>query len=284
MKFNDVEVSEDLGEPINLYKFIYGPDPLDFYGYTDAEVRVIMDSDDDGNGEPYHPVAIRRNDINSAGTTDKTTMEIELASNDPVAEMFRVYPPSYPVAVFIWQGHIGAEDFALSWSGRVLSASRDGKGGASLTCEPSSVSMQRVGLRRHYQYMCSHPLYGPQCKANKAASTATVYAETVSGRQITLGGLLTNGAQYAGGILEWVNAQGLTEYRTILTVTTADSKTVLTLSGIAREVEPGAPILASKGCNRTLTDCGGIHNNVPNYGGFPFIPTKNPLGRSTPFL
>lgn len=278
MNFEDIETSVDLGEPVSLYKFIYGPKPEDFFGYTDAEQRLRLDD------EFYRPNTIARDEITTSGTTDKTTMEISVTSDDPVAEMFRVYPPGYPVAVFIWQGHIGADDFALQWSGRVLSVARDGQGGASLTCEPASVSMQRIGLRRHYQYMCMHPLYGAQCRADKAAATTVVVPESVSGRQVTLAGNLANSAQYAGGIAEWVNEDGLTEYRTILAVDDLGGNTRLTLSGLARDIVPGTEIRASKGCNRTMSHCGSIHNNIPNFGGFPYIPTKNPLGRSTPFL
>ena len=278
MKFEELEESLDLGEPINLFLFVYGPEEEDFYAYTDAETPIVLE------GTPYYPNVISRGDINSSGTTDKRTLEISLPSDDPVAEMFRVYPPSYPMAVWVYQGHVGAEDFALQWSGKVLSCSRDGSLGAALTCEPSSVSMQRVGLRRHYQYMCPHVLYGDQCKANKAAATITVIPSAVSGRLLTLNTLISNPSHYAGGILEWENSEGRLEYRTILQVQTVGGSTQFTLSGVLRGATVGAMMLASKGCAHNLSACGSVHNNIPNYGGQPFIPTKNPLGRSSPFL
>lgn len=278
MKFSDVEKSRSLGEPVNLFRFVYGPQPEDSHCYTDAEVPLVFD------GRVYYPNAIARGDVHTSGTTDKSTLEIAIPNTDPVAELFRVYPPSYSVAVFVWQGHIGAEDFALQWSGKVLSCSREGALEAKLTCEPAAVSLQRIGLRRHYQYMCPHVLYGDQCRASKAAATIAVEPEFVSGRQVRLNILLENYDHYAGGLLEWENDAGLTEYRTILSVDIAGGRTRFTLSGVVRGLSVGEMAAASKGCAHNLNACALVHNNVPNYGGQPFIPTKNPLGRTTPFL
>ena len=278
MNFDNIERSADLGEPINLYKFTYGPEPEDCYNYTDYEQPLAFE------GAAYYPRAISRGDINSSGTTDKSTLEIRIVNTDPVAEMFRVYPPSFPVSVIVWQGHAIAQEFTLQWSGKVLSCAREGSMEAALTCEPSSVSMQRIGLRRHYQYMCPHVLYGAQCRANKAAATSLVVTESVTGRVITLSGLLSNASQFAGGLLEWENEDGRSEYRTVLSVAAVAGKTVLTISGISRGLSAGQSANLSKGCAHTLTDCNGVHANGPNFGGHPFIPTKNPLGRTTPFL
>jgi len=281
MNFDDLEGSADLGEPINLYKFSYGPEPEDCYNYTDAEQPLVFE------GEVYYPRIIRRGDIHASGSTDKSTLEISLPNTDPVAEFFRVYPPSYPVVVFIWQGHGLGGEFMLQWSGKVLSCSREGALEANLTCEPASVSMQRIGLRRHYQYMCPHALYSQgygQCNADKEAATIAVYAESVSGRNVLLGALLSNPSHYGGGIVEWVNLSGLTEYRTVLSVAEVEGKTQLTLSGIAREFPVGVAASLSKGCAHNMSACINIHNNIFNFGGQPYIPTKNPLGRNTPFL
>lgn len=278
MAFNDLEQSADRGEPVDLYKFVYGPEAEDCFRYTDYEAPLVLD------GEIFYPTIIARGDINSAGTTDKSTLEVEMPTADPVAELFRVYPPSFPVGLQIWQGHATTKTFALQWSGKVLSCSRAGLQ-ASLTCEPSSISMQRIGLRRNYQYMCPHVLYGAQCKANKAAATVSLQVAVVSGRLLTLTGLLANAGEYAGGLLEWENTTTeLKEYRTILSTATVAGKTVLTISAVARGVPTTPTVKASKGCAHTLQACNSVHNNAPNYGGQPFIPTKNPLGRSTPFL
>lgn len=283
MNFGEVESSRELGEPVNLYRFVYGPEPEDVLLYTDAEEPLVFAAYNDVP-EVYYPRTIARSDLNSSGTTDKSTLVVTMPNTDTLAELFRVYPPSFPVSVVLWQGHAIGDDFALQFTGKVLSCSRDGQTDAVFTCEPSSVSMQRVGLRRNWQYMCPHVLYGAQCRANKEAATITVNPASVTGRQVVLPGLLPNQNQFAGGLAEWANDAGLREYRTILKAEDIGGATRLTFSGIARDLETGVDLILSKGCAHNLTACALVHNNVPNYGGQPYIPTKNPLGRSTPFL
>lgn len=278
MSFASQETSIDSGEPIDLYVFTYGAGPTDFFAYTDAE------DDFTWLGVEVFARQIEHDDIQSSGTTDKTTMEIRMLNTDPVAEMFRVYPPSFPISVIIYRGHVGSDDFLLQWSGKVLSCARDGALQARLTCEPSTISLRRIGLRRSFQYMCPFPLYGAECKANKAAATITVIPSVVESRKIVLDTVIANPPHYAGGIVEWVNTEGRTEYRTVLTVDVVGSTTELVVSGITRGLAVGDMFLLSKGCAHNMTACSTVHNNILNYGGQPYIPTKNPLGRTTPFL
>ena len=35
-------------------------------------------------------------------------------------------------------------------------------------------------------------------------------------------------------------------------------------------------ITLSRGCSKTVSDCKNKFNNISNYGGFPYIPAKNP--------
>lgn len=280
MSFEDFETSVDRGEPINLYQFTYGAGTNAKHCYTDAEQDYPF------LGRTFLATPIDRGDINSSGTTDKSSLIVEMPQTEAVPELFRVYPPSYTVGLIIWQGHVGdlAKDFKVAWSGIVLSCTREGAAKAKLTCEPLSVSMQRIGLRRSYQYMCPHVLYGNQCRANKAAATVIAPAGAVAGRYVTLGTLLTNQEHFAGGIVEWVNQNDQPEYRTILSVDTAAGKTRLLLGGTPVGLFNGTELQISKGCAHNTDACSTVHNNILNYGGQPYIPTKNPLGRSTPFL
>ena len=124
-----------------------------------------------------------------SGTLDKAAMEVRMTLNVPLAEHFRVYPPTQTVNLTIFQGHLSdtATQFLVAWTGRVISSKRTDNE-LIITCEPISTSMKRVGLRRHYQYSCMHVLYGSWCKANKAAASRTVSVASVAGTTITLPG------------------------------------------------------------------------------------------------
>lgn len=280
MSFESVETSRDRGEPIQLYQFTYGPGELDKFCYTDAETNVPW------GDLLFLSVPIERGDITSSGTTDKSSLVISLPQTEDIAELFRVYPPSFTVGIILWQGHadIPLSEYKVIFSGVVLSCAREGGLEAKLTCEPLSVSMQRVGLRRNYQYMCPHVLYGNQCRADKAAASTTSSVVSVTGRYVLLAGAVSEQHHYAGGLLEWLNGRAQMEYRTILSVDSVGGDTRLLLGGTPIDLDPGTAITMSKGCAHTTTACVEVHDNILNYGGQPYIPTKNPLGRFTPFL
>ena len=266
------------GRPVELYKFTYGPRSQDVYLYTDAEAPITY------MGETYSPMTIQRGATSNTGTLDKTTLEVTLPHVAKVPQMFRVYPPSATVGLSILQGQLGDPDnqFVAVWVGRVVSVAFEGIE-AKLSCEPISTSFRRSGLRRNYQYMCPHVLYGPQCKASKVAATSSVSIYAVAGRSVTLTAMLPNAVKYAGGMLEWTTPTGSVEARTVLQVGTSDGRTVLTLTGLPVKLTAGMTGSVVLGCGHTLAACKSEHNNAPNYGGDPWIPLKNPIGNTSPF-
>lgn len=277
MTFAAFEGSRELGDPVQLFKFIYGPDPGDYYAYTDANDEQTVD------GVTYAPVPIERDNFSADGTLDKSAIKINTDIGAEIAEIFRVYPPAYVVSLIIRQGHLGDPDneFLVVWAGRIVAAHREG-GEAVLSGEPVSTSMRRPGPRRPYQYGCPHQLYGPSCLADKASKTLSATVASVAGATVTLtagwNGAFA-GAKFLGGLFEWVNDDGLTDRRTILRVAT----NTLSLSGIAKGVAAADVVSVVLGCNHKAYaedggDCQPLHDNILNYGGDRWIPLKNPIG------
>lgn len=276
MSFELIEKSRSRGEPIQLYLFRYAVAATAYYGYTDADQQVLYDA------RTYRPVSIERGAITSSGTLDKASLQVNLAHNSEVAELFRIYPPSEVVTLTIFEGHQNDPDgqFRAVWAGRVLSCARNGSK-ATLTCEPVSTSMRRAGLRRNYQYGCPHALYGQGCFASKIAATVTRDAGVVGNSSITFGDgwAAVDPQKYVGGLAEWSTGFEQGEIRTILRV---DHNTLL-LSGPTTKLRPGMDVQLSLGCNRQMGDCETLHNNIQNFGGQPYIPTKNPIGMTNHF-
>lgn len=285
MTFNAIETSRRLGEPVTLFLFIYGgeegdsPEPL-YFGYTDAEQAIVED------GMVYMPVPISRTSINASGTLDKSTLTIRMPRNIEVSEEFRVWPPTQVMTLIIRQGHMSDSDspreFLVCWSGKVLSVGREGDE-CVITGEPVSSSLRRPGLRRHYQLGCPHVLYSQgvgMCNASEAAATVSATVASVSGTSI----VLNNGwngafaaAKFIEGMVKWANANGQIEARRILSV----SGNTLSLGGLLRDLTVSATISVILGCNHRQGaggDCSELHNNILNFGGCPWIPTKNPIG------
>lgn len=274
MSLDTLESSRSLGEPQTLYRFTYQDRA---FCYTDAEQAITADAG--GGDELYSPIPIDRDAVTSSGTLDRAALKIRLPKNADVAELFRVFPPSEIVGVTIYQGHVEDPDdeFLAIWSGRVISGSRAGAI-ATLTCEPVSTSMRRVGLRRRYQYSCPHALYGDRCKVIRALYTVEAEVQSVAGITLTFAagwhGALAP-TRFLDGLVEWTNGEGSTELRAILKVEPADNR--ITIAGRRDTLNPGDTVSLSLGCNHLEDGCN-VFGNIQNFGGQPWIPKRNPVG------
>ena len=191
MALNDYETSRDRGQPVELYKFVYGEAEGRVYRYTNADQQMTVD------GEVYKALPLQRDKIKTKGRGEGVEITVEVPLSSEISELFRIFPPGFVVALTIRQGHIpnstdteGYTDggmFPVIWAGRVLE-SRRGDNTTTLNCKSSEAGMKHVGLRRHYQWGCPLVLYGPRCNANKSAATTTVAVEAVSGNSVSLPG------------------------------------------------------------------------------------------------
>lgn len=283
MSFPDFEESLWHGEPIDLFLFTYGTGATEFYAYVDCEIPVIHE------GKTYVPYPVERDAINSSGSLDKSGLSMKIDGNAGVAELFRVYPPSQPVSMVIKQGHVGDpdQDFRVIWTGKVMSCGWEGNI-ATLTCEPVSTSMLRTGLRRHYQYGCPHALYMGNatggCRADKAVATETVTVTGITGSLLSLPAGWNGArdkAKFLNGLVEWTNPTGSVIRRSVLKVNAATN--VITMGGPIPDLATGASVSVILGCNHQMTDCADLHNNINDFGGQPWIPTKNPYGNTQNF-
>lgn len=289
MPYSTFEDSRFDGKPVNLYFFegsldaslgfdagVLGP-----FAFTDADIAITLDS------VVYAPWPITHGDIEVSGTEDKRSLTVDLARGTSLDALFNAYPPSQPVRLLIRRGHIGdtvtLSNFPIEWSGQISGVSYP-ENKLQLVCEPTSVTMQRPGLRRNYQLGCPLPLYGGECRASKASASQSRTASAVSGNQITIGSAVTTPrgvTGFIGGTVEWLRGDGLREIATILTINVAG--TIITVRGAVRGLTSGMTVSLAAGCNRTMDHCSGIHANIHNYGGQPFIPLENPLSQSSIF-
>lgn len=273
MAFDAIEESAYHALPITLYQFAFGVLPEDRFCYTDAETVQFW------QGDNYKPVPITRGEIESNGSLDNSAIEVRSSLNQEVSESFRQWPPSYVMSLLIWQGQANDPDgqFRVIWAGRVINCAWEDSE-VAFTCEPVSTSLKRPGLRRNYQRMCPHALYGPQCRAVKIASDQTVSAMYRGSNIIDITNL--PGPEYVNGQVEYVTTSGRRQILTIVAINGHSMKFQGTPIGLL----VGAPIKLYRGCDHTLGALGcGLHNNYINYGGQPWIPLKNPTNNLTTF-
>lgn len=282
MTFEAYEESREDGLPVQLFLFRYGTEAGEYYAYTDHTESLDMVHAILGP-ITFAPVPIERDEIEANGTLDKSTVTVRTDVGTSLAEIFRIYPPASVVVLTIWQGHVEDpdEEYLVTWAGRIVGAGREG-GELVMSGEPVSTSMRRPGLRRHYQFGCPHELYGPKCQANKAAATVASTVSAIDGAIVTLAGGWEgafNPEKFLRGMLEWEAAGGSTDRRTILRIDGDD----LSLSGIPNGLSVSDPVDVVLGCNHKAYaedggDCQPLHNNILNFGGCRWIPTKNPIG------
>lgn len=282
MALNDFETARKSGAPVELYRILYGETAA--LTYTDGEAPITY------NGEVYEPhPGLERSKIESSGKLQSPEMKIVVPITSPIAELFRIYPPGRVVSIVIRQGHVTdastpsawatGENFPVSWSGRVLEGRRDDLR-CTLTCELISASMRRPGLRQHYQWTCSLPLYGARCAANQAAATTVGTVASISGNRVSLQAgwekVGRTGPDYIGGMIRWTGTLG-SEFRSILRV----EGNTLVLDGPPIDLAVAAPVDVMLGCPHTLDGCQTVHANAVNFGGHPFIPSgTNPIGKN----
>jgi len=284
MSYNAIERSIDLGVPVTLFEFIYGPTSGDAYRYATTIDTISV------AGRSWNPHNLTHSDIVSTGKLDRAEVVVTARPDIEVAGLFLSAPPSQPVALNIWRGHAlpdmdGWDEFIRVWVGRVLVAQWSGPT-VEFKCEPVATSAKRVGLRRHYQYGCPHVLYGRACGVSELANTTRVKVR-YAGTQVDIlvdpvpgGGPAINPAQLAGGIFTLTLPDGREAKRTIVAAASTDGGIALVLMSPLPGILNGASAAVARGCAHTFDACRSF-NNTSNYGGCPSIPTKDPFRSNT---
>jgi len=259
MSYTEREQSVSAGHPLELYRFSLGGEQ---WLFTSADHEVAYGAD------LYQPGFIKRSGFTKGGDTRKSTIEIEVAASNPVALLFRTGWLATTMILTIYRHHHEDADFSVLWKGRVTGCKWAGSV-ATLTSDSVFTLFRRAGLRRVYQIGCPHVLFGAACGLNAAAWAVGSSAATVVGNQVVVAGASAYGSGYfTGGMLRAGN-----EYRMI----TAHSGDVVVLVDVVAGLAAGAAVTLWPGCPRNLSVCGSRFGNVVNFGGLPYLPSKNPF-------
>lgn len=267
MAYSTQETGYQSGSPVELYEFRYG---AAFYRYTSADADQTADS------KTYLAAPITRAALELTQEVAKSAPRITIDASLEVVGLFKDGMPADFVTLTIRRFHRGDAELITVWAGRVLSVSWSGSL-ATLHCESVFTSVKRTGLRRLYQKQCPHVLYSAACGLSSASFRATKQVTGVSGPVITLSNITEAASYFVGGYLEFENQAGYIERRSI----SAQSATSVTLTYQISGLAAGASVNLYPGCDHTLTTCNAKFSNALNYGGFPYIPTKNPFGGTT---
>ena len=264
MAYGTHEDSVEGARPIELFTFTID---TTVYRYTSAEDTVTYSAQD------YLSRLIDRTAPTlSSSESGRQQMEITIPASDPVASRYVGIVPADRVDVQIIRFHRGdSPNGIIVWDGRIVSAKFEEQGAmARLFSISSESALARQIPGRKYQGMCNHVLYDSLCQIVKASNKYTGNVSDVSADTITVDGLLASeGAGWAkGGTIEHGNDKRLV---------VDQSGDVLMLQLPFRETPLGQSVDVYAGCAHTIAVCESKFSNAINYGGFPYVPTKNPL-------
>lgn len=280
MTFASRERSGEGGDPFQLFRFIYTPGG-DSYNYTNLAMAPGETINEPYENQDYQSISIEGDKVRANGTLDQSSSTIRVPAKSDLAQLFLVWPPSHTVLLRIRQGHVGDTEYPVGWIGRVISCRFEGNE-AYLQCEPVSTALFRPGLRRRWSIGCPYILYDEDtCKADEVSATSNTTVDGIASTTLTVPSGWNGGnaaAKYNGGKVTWDNS-GVTEIRTILAATNA----TIRLNGLIRGLAVSDTITVTLGCNQQESDCVNLHNNLPNFGGQSFLPTKNPFGDESLF-
>ncbi|BCO30117.1 hypothetical protein TspCOW1_02200 [Thiohalobacter sp. COW1] len=259
MTYQTLEQSAHDGEPQELYRFAQGTQR---WLYTSGQVAV------DYQSETYQPATISRGRLEQGNELARLGVEIRMPRDLAVASLFIAAPPEGVVSLTLYRRHAGDPEFITYWKGRVAGSRLSGAE-ATLKCEPIASSLKRPGLRACYQLLCRHVLYSSGCGALKDSFRVdgTVAAVTGVTVQVAIAASQPDG-YFVGGMLATP-----TGARMIVAHTGVDLTLVAPMLGLAA----GDAVQLYAGCDHTMNHCSSRFANLDNFGGFPFIPVKNPF-------
>lgn len=235
--------------------------------FTSADRDIIH------NGEVYKAIPIGRGSPESSDDTARADLSIDFGRDNELAQEFLRYVGDAITTVAVYQ--MEPEGVSVFWRGRVASDKLSGDE-MTLDCESVFTSLRRPGLRARYQRNCRHTLYGSGCGLDKESFRVDAVYEALSGQIIEVPAASGYPAGYfTGGMVRAPDGSA----RYVLSHSGSRLTLSRRLERLEEEGEPGVTVVGLyPGCARTRDHCINRFNNLPNYGGFPWIPTKNPFG------
>lgn len=266
MSYSAYESSVDSGAVVELYEFVQG---LQRFNYSSCDTDITF------NSHVYSPFSATRNSIKQTEDIFKDNLAMVFPRGDVFASQFLGFAPEDVTTLTIRRGHLSdpASEFIVYWKGRVIGAKTSGNE-VTIDCESVFTSIKRPGLRARFEYSCRHSLYLKGCNVNRELYKLTGNILSISGSTVTIAGasLQANGF-YTGGIA--VAENGASRF---IVSHTGDalifSRPIPGLSGDqTMNVYPG--------CDHLKETCNLKFSNTVNFGGFPWIPSRNPFDGSS---
>lgn len=261
------EISKLLGYPIELYSFDLNGVKWNFTS-GDATYEDLLITE-----ETYFPAAIKRSSIELSREIDRNVLTLDVPFDLAPAQKWIGGAPEGIMELTVYRAHRsdGTNEVVQIWHGRVISVMFKGHD-VTMSCEPIFTSLKRGGIRSVYGIPCRHVLFSTQCGADPALFRLTGTVAVINGAAIDVVGLNAQPDGY------WVNGKvnaGIN--KDLIRAIRGHTGNTITLDRVISSLVVGDPIDVLPGCAHDVNDCTNKFNNLLNYGGFPYIPRKDPF-------
>jgi len=253
--------------PVELYRFTQG---ANVYTYTSADEEIVY------NSETYVPTPIGRSSIDLRNELSKANIDVRMPLSHEQALLWMKAQSEATVGLTLFQqSDVGTN---VIWKGRIVSV-KPQKADIIFQLESIFTSLRRPGLRARYQRPCRHVLYRRGCWLDKEDFALVAEATAVAGNVVTVpdaasapaGDFFTGMILAPDGTYRFITAHSgasITLQRPIQTLTEALA-------------DGPVEVVLYPGCDRTSTRCKDRFNNLNNFGGFKYIPIRNPFDGSS---
>ena len=264
MTYNSYELSPHSGSPFELYRFAY-IDQTYLYSTLDGDQAPII-----FNGEEYQKESIGRSSTDKVPDMSKSFLDLKVPRTFPVAKLFMYGPPESVVTITVFRLHLTDPDlgYITFFKGRVMSCNFS-EDEAELHCEPIFTSLKRPGLRMVYDTACVHAHYSSVgctlLKKNWKRAGAVLDAQGTA--LIVQEASLHPDGWFSGGQFICGDIQRLIMIH---------AGVHLTLLHPVPSSVINKDCVIYPGCDHSRQTCGNKFDNAVNFGGFSWMPLKNP--------
>lgn len=283
MTYTTIETSPAEGRPYFLYQFVESDQVWRFTSRASAWTSAGSG----GTEITWEPAAVAHGDVVQTSEIERGRLELTWPLSHPFARRFLAPLGNAPVTLTIFRGHeqVLGETVA-HWKGRVVGAEVEGQR-ILLQAESIFSTLRRAGVRAKYQRLCRHALYGRGCGLDIALHwlTGTVTAISGTGLSVTIPEAAAEpDGWYRGGVLRFGMQLGFITGHAGAVLTLSRPMPELATAFSTPEIDPDTgeplPVLLdiAPGCDLRAATCAAKFGNLLNFGGFPEIPGRNPLG------
>ena len=260
MSYAGVESSLDQGRPIELYRFVRGSEEFRFTSHHETVTYQIKD---------YQPAqCLRDSPIIQTVDINKDLASFKFPRENSFARDLAVFNADSRTDVYVYRQHYGDGETVQVWMGTVATTSMSDNT-VTVNCVSPIQAARRNGFRWRYQRTCPHTLWDQWCGLDKNAyAVAGTVAAAPSPVQVTVNAA----AGYPAGYFSGGEIMQAGRSRTI---SSHSGSSLVLLEGIT--LAAGQAVTLFPGCNRTYEECSTKFNNQIHFGGFRWIPDKNPM-------